>query len=86
MSTGTFLSAVDVLTGVEALGSDHELLLQTVLVTVAEVNDGQRGTTARVVDDILDDALDVAMSLGEVDRSEFGSTLSMEGMGLESGR
>jgi hypothetical protein len=80
----TFLSGVDVLTGVEALGGDHELLLETVLVAVAEGHDGQRRATARVVDDLAHDALDEAVSLGVIHRAELGRTLAMEGVRLEA--
>jgi len=80
---GRFLSAVDVLAGVDALGGHHELLARAVLVAVAEGDDGERRASARVVDDLAHDALDVALSLGEVDGSQAGSALAMERMRLE---
>ena len=81
----TFLSAVDILASVETLGGDHELLLQAVLVAVAESDHGERSASTRVVDDILDDTLDVAVSLGVVHRAELGGALAMERVRLERG-
>jgi hypothetical protein len=49
----TFLSAVDELTGVHAFGGDEQFFALLVAVGVAEVHDGERSTTARIVDDIL---------------------------------
>merc|ERR1712244_176322 len=51
------LAAVDELAGVHALGGDEQLLPGLVPVGVAEVDDGQGGATAGVVDDVLDDSL-----------------------------
>lgn len=41
----------------DALGGNEQLLLQAVAVRVTEVDAGQRGTTARVVDDVLHNTL-----------------------------
>ena len=47
----TLLAAVDKLASVDTLGGEESLLLQAEAVGVAEHDRGQRGTTARVVDD-----------------------------------
>lgn len=47
------LTARDRLTGVHAFGGDEQLLSQAILVRVAEGDNGQRCTPARVVDDLL---------------------------------
>lgn len=63
------------LAGVHALGGDEELLVDLVLVRVAELHARQRGATSRVVDDLLHDALDVATALREVQATQLGGTL-----------
>lgn len=47
------LSAVHELAGVHALGGDKQLLAELEFVRVTEVHDRQRSTTARIVDDVL---------------------------------
>ncbi len=61
------LSAVNKLTSVHALSSNEQLLLQTVLVHVPELYDSERCTTTRIVDDLLDHTLHIAVALGEVE-------------------
>ena len=56
-----------------------------VAVGIPEVDNGERRTPARVVDDILHDALDVAIPLGVVDGPESGGPLPVLGVGLEDG-
>ena len=53
LSLGTFLSTVDELASVHALSSYEGLCPQLVLVWVTECDLGQRGATARVVNDVL---------------------------------
>jgi hypothetical protein len=77
------LSAVDELSSVETLYSDESLLDLLVLVRVTEDNLGERGTSSRVVDDILYDTLDVSVVLGGIERSKLGSSLSVLGVSLE---
>mmetsp|Transcript_6582 Transcript_6582/g.19367 ORF Transcript_6582/g.19367 Transcript_6582/m.19367 type:complete len:231 (+) Transcript_6582:247-939(+) len=59
-------AAVDEHALVQALGRDHELVVALVAVRVLELDFGQRRAAARLVDDGLDDALDVALLLGEI--------------------
>ena len=61
------LAAVDEGTGVHALGGDEGLLAELVPVWVAEDDAGKGRTTARVVDDLLHYAADVAIALSEVE-------------------
>lgn len=81
----SLLSAVDELAGVHALGSDEQLLADLVAVGIAEVDDGERSATAGIVDDVPDDALDVAITFGVVDGSELGSALPALGARREDG-
>ena len=43
----------------------------------------KRGTTARIVDNVGHDALDVAIAFGVVERSETSSALTVMGVGDE---
>ena len=56
-----------------------------VAVGIPEVDDGEGRAPAGVVDDILHDALDVAVPLGVVDGPEGGRPLPVLGVGLENG-
>ena len=69
MRSLTFLSAVDELPGVHAFGGDEQFLALLVAVGVAEVHDGERSTTARIVDDILE--------LSERDERDHASSLTL---------
>lgn len=55
---------------------------QQVLRNKPEGDLGERSTTARVVDDVLHDTLEVAVALGVVQRAQLGSTLAVEGVRL----
>mmetsp|Transcript_25117 Transcript_25117/g.24868 ORF Transcript_25117/g.24868 Transcript_25117/m.24868 type:complete len:216 (+) Transcript_25117:256-903(+) len=80
---GGLLAAVDKLAGVETLGGDEGLLPQLVAVAVVEDDAGQGGTTAGVVDDLLDHSADVAVALNKVEGAQLGGTLPVVGVGLE---
>lgn len=51
------LTAVDELSGVSTFGGDEVLLHEAVFVRVTEGDDGERGATGRVMNDLLDDTL-----------------------------
>jgi len=72
----SLLTGVDELAGADALGSDHGLGDLSVLVWVLELDLGEWGTPAWVVDDVLHETLDESLSLGIVERSELGGALS----------
>ena len=55
-----------------------------IAVGIPEVHDGERRAPARVVDDILHYALDVAVPLRVVDRPESGRPLPVLRVGLEN--
>merc|ERR1719336_3518368 len=59
----SLLASVDELASVHALRGNEGLRLQLVTVWVTECDLGKGSTTARVVDDVLDDTLNVAMTL-----------------------
>merc|ERR1712121_105822 len=77
------LSAVDELSSVHTFGGNEQFLPGLVPVWVTEVDDGQGCATTGVVDDVLDDTLDVAITLGVIDRTELGSALAVLDVGLE---
>lgn len=78
---GGVLAGVDELAGVHALVGDEGLGDILVLVGAAEGDLGERSTTAGIVDDLLHDAANVAMSLGVVEGSELGRSLVEAGVG-----
>lgn len=78
-------SAVNELAGVHTLGSDEELLLVLVAEGMAEGDAGEGSATAGVVDDIGNDALEVAIALAEVEAAEASRALAMVRVGAENG-
>jgi len=80
------LTAVDELTSVHTLGSDEVGLNQLVSVWVTEDNTGNWSTSTWVVEDILDNTLDITVSLGVVESSQLGSSLSVSSHSLEDVR
>jgi len=70
-------TSVDELTSEETLNGNEILSTVLVLVGVSEDNLGERSATARVVNNFLDDSLDVAFSLGEVEGSELSRSDSL---------
>lgn len=79
------LPAVNELPGVHPLGGDEELLLVLEAEGVAEGDASERRTTPRVVDDLSDDSLEVAVALAEVEGTEASRALPVVGVGLEHG-
>ena len=80
---GRLLSTVDELTSVHALGSDESLGSELVSVWVTESDTSERSTSTSIVDDLLDDTSNVAVSLSEVVVPELGWVLVQVGVGLE---
>ena len=80
---GGLLAAVDELAGVETLGGDEELVLLLVAERVAEGDLSERRATARIVDDVSDDTLQVAVALSEIQAPEAGRALAVVRVGLE---
>jgi len=78
-------AAVNVLASVETLGGDHELLAETVLVAIAESDDGEWRTTARIVLNLSHHTLDVAVTLGKVHVTELGGALAVKCVRFEGG-
>ena len=70
-------------TGVHALGGTDELLVDLVLVGVAEVNLGKGSTTADIVNDLLYNTLDEAVPLGVVQATKLDGTLAVLGVRLK---
>jgi hypothetical protein len=73
------------LTSVHPFGGDEQLLLVLEPKRVPERDAGQRSAATRVVDDLSDDALEVPVSLAEVEAAEPGRALAVVGVGLEYG-
>jgi hypothetical protein len=78
------LSTVQELTGKGTFSSDKQFLVGLVLVGVSKVHDSQRSSSARVMDDILHNSLDVAMTLILINWSELGGPSSLVGVGSEN--
>ncbi len=81
---GGLLAAVDERAGAQALGRDERLGLELVAVRVAEGDSRERCATASVVDNVLDDAADVAVALGKVQGTEAGRVLAVVLKGHET--
>jgi len=79
----SFLPAEHELAGVHTFGGDKELGLLLVPEGVAEGDLGERSAAARVVDDLGDDALEVAVSLSEIEAPEPRRALAVVGVGFE---
>mmetsp|Transcript_15901 Transcript_15901/g.24749 ORF Transcript_15901/g.24749 Transcript_15901/m.24749 type:complete len:205 (+) Transcript_15901:269-883(+) len=80
------LTAVDELTSVHTLGGNHKLGVALVLVGIQELNLSNGGTSARVVDDLLDDSTDVTMTLSVVEGAKLHGALTGAHVSLEDGR
>ena len=78
---GRILPSIDELTRVHALVRDEGLGPVLEFVGVAEDDFGERGAAAGVVDDLLDDATDVAVAFAVVEGAELGGCLVEAGMG-----
>lgn len=81
----TLLAGIDELTSVQALSSDKGLLVGLVAVRVPELDLRDGRAPPRIVDDLLDDALDVAVALRKVEVPQLGGTLARPCVGLEDG-
>merc|ERR1719463_636435 len=66
------LAAVDELARVHALDGDKRLLTLLEFVGISKLDDGERGAAAGVVNDVFDDAFDVAVAFGVVGGAEAG--------------
>merc|ERR1719431_87573 len=71
------LAAVDELTRVHALDGDERLLALLEFVGISKLDDGQRCAASGVVNDVFDDAFDVAVAFGVVGSAEAGGAFSM---------
>ena len=80
------LSAVDELSAVHTFGTQEQFVVSLVSVLVQELNTADRGTSTRVVHDLLDGSSDVTLLLGIVERSKLARSLSGAGVRLEDGR
>ena len=81
----SLLTAVNVLAGVHTLGSNEQLLVSAVVVSIAELHLAKRGTTAGIVNNVVDDTLDVSVTLGEVDGAKLCGSLAVVGVSSEDG-
>lgn len=80
-----FLAAVHELASVDALGGDEQLRPLLKPVRIPEDDLGEGCPAARVVDDVLHDALDVAVPLGEVHGAQTRSALAVLHVRAEHG-
>jgi len=63
---GSFLAGIDEHSGVHALNGDEVFSALLVLVLISENNLGERGTSARIMNDVLDYASHVALTFSVV--------------------
>merc|ERR1711962_211525 len=77
------LASVDELARVHALRRYHGLHAQLVAVRVPEAHLREGCTSVGVMNDILDHALDVTVSLSVIDGAELSRALAMLGVSLE---
>jgi hypothetical protein len=84
-SQSSLLSAVYELTSVHTLGTDEEFSITVVVVCVQELNLGNGGTSARVVQDFLDHTANVTFLFSKVQRTELDGTLAGARVRLEDG-
>lgn len=82
---GGVLAGVDELAGVHALVGDEGLVLLLELVGRVEDDTGEGRTTTGVVDDLLHDATNVAMTLREIEGAELRRGLPETSVGGEDG-
>jgi hypothetical protein len=82
---GSLLATVHGLTKEHTLGSHHELSVSLESVSISELDSGHRGASTRVVEDLLDHTVDVAVSFGVIQGSHLGGPLSVLGMGSKHG-
>merc|ERR1712215_342505 len=71
------LAAVDELARVHALHGDERLLTLLEFVGISEFDDGQGRPSTRVVDDVLNDAFDVPVTLGIVGGPQSSGAFAM---------
>jgi len=83
-SQGGVLSGIDELSSVHALVGDEGLALLLEFVGRVENDTGERGAATGVVDDLLHDTADVAMTLGVIEASELRRGLPEAGVGSEN--
>mmetsp|Transcript_22499 Transcript_22499/g.37052 ORF Transcript_22499/g.37052 Transcript_22499/m.37052 type:complete len:312 (+) Transcript_22499:1157-2092(+) len=82
---GGLLSAVDELTGVHTLSSNHKLSVPLVTVSIQELDLGNGSTTTRVVHDVLDNTTDVSTTFSVVDGTKLHGSLAGADVSLEDG-
>merc|ERR1719483_482640 len=81
----SLLATVDKLSSVHAFSSNKELLLCFVSVWITEVSNSKGSTTARVMNNVFDDSLNVTVSLREVHSSQCRLALPVLGVRHEDG-
>jgi len=77
------VTAVNRLAGCSSFSCDEGRSDLAVFVRILEGDLDEWGTTARVVNDVLDDTLDETVSLSEIQRAILGRTLSGSGASFE---
>lgn len=78
----TLRPAVDVLSGVHALGGQEVLGVDSESVGVSELHLGERGSSSRIMNDRSHDSLDESVSFGIVVDSEGGRGDSVDAVSL----
>jgi hypothetical protein len=80
---GSFISTVDELTSVHAFSSQEVGSLESILIRVSEDDLSKGSTTAGIVEDLSDDALNVTVLFSEIENSESSGSDSVMLVSLE---
>jgi hypothetical protein len=79
-----FLSTVDELSGVHALGTKHEFSITLETVSIQKLNLGHGSSTTRVVENLLDNTTDVTLLFSIVEGAKFHGTFTGSHVRLEN--
>lgn len=82
---GGALAAVDELPRVDTLDSEHPFFVNSVFVSIAEGDNGEGGPASGIMLNVGNEALDVAVTLGVVQRAQLRRALSLVRVGPEDG-
>jgi hypothetical protein len=81
----SFLSTVNVLSGVHTLGTKHKLVIPLETVCIEELNLSYWSSTTGVMHDFLHNSTDVSVLLSVVNGTELHRSLTGTGVSLEDG-
>lgn len=80
---GSLLTAQNELSSVHTLGGNEGSSVPLVPIGITELNLGKGSTTTGIMDDLTDYSANVSVTLGKVEGTKLGGTLTVGNMGLE---